>query len=211
MDRNGRFSWRRLITNAVPNFARDDINDVDLTPSQADNLIRWQLSTSAPPYLTEEAFFVAALTDSKTISRKIHCALVKHNLVAPAPATARSSQASHASARPPPSFAQPVPPVHTARIGRDLVAQLAFISVHAQRKLVGLLFFWEEECMRWKLLEQEEAEILNAMGQERTDNDDLDVALRAVEMKRALLPSLRGEATANISQGVSHELPGYSR
>lgn len=51
-----RFSWTRLITNAIPNFACDDINDVDLTPQQADNLLRYQLAVAPYPrckYLAE--------------------------------------------------------------------------------------------------------------------------------------------------------------
>lgn len=65
--------------------------------------------------------------------------------------------------------------------------------------------------MRWKLLDQEEAEILQAMGQEGTDDRNLDLALQAVEMKRKLLPSQRAEATANVTAaGVGHELPGYA-
>ena len=83
------------------------------------------------------------------------------------------------------------------------------ISVHAQRKLVGLLFFWEEECTRWKLLDQEEKGILDALKQNE-GNMDLQCALEAVRMKMKLLPSKRGEATANIVQGAGHELPCYS-
>jgi hypothetical protein len=209
MDRNRRFSWLRLIDNAFPTFARDDRYSVDLTPAQADNLVRWQISTPTPAYLSEEAFYVVGLTSSQTVSKKIHQALVKHNLIAPSPSAPRSSQASRISARPPPSFAQPTFPVNTAGISRNFVKQLAFISAQMQRRLVSLLFFWEEECTRWKLLLQEESEILNVMGHQHVDNDDLDFALRAVEMKKVLLPSLRAEATANISQGVGHELPGY--
>jgi hypothetical protein len=39
---------------------------------------------------------------------------------------------------------------------------------------------------------------------------DLECALEAVRMKMKLLPSKRGEATANIVQGAGHELPCYS-
>jgi hypothetical protein len=212
MNRKGRFSWRRLLDSAFPNLLRDEREDVDLLPAQADNLVWWQISTPTPAYLSEEAFYIAGLTSSRIVSKKIHQALIKHKLIAPAPASTsahRPSQSSCASACPPPSFEQPTPPVNTAGITRDFVGQLSIISVHAQRKLVGLLFFWEEECMRWNLLAQEEAEILNAMGYQHVDNNDLDFALKAVEMKRLLLPSLRAEATVNISQGVGHELPSY--
>jgi hypothetical protein len=42
--RGRKFSFMRLITNAIPNFSRDDINDVDLTPAQADSLVKYQLA-----------------------------------------------------------------------------------------------------------------------------------------------------------------------
>lgn len=64
--------------------------------------------------------------------------------------------------------------------------------------------------MRWRLLDQEEAEILQAMGQPCMDERNLEMALRAVEMKRVLLPSQRAEPTANIASGIGHELPDYA-
>lgn len=73
---------------------------------------------------------------------------------------------------------------------------------------MGLLFFWEEECTRWKLLDAEEREILSALNAD-PGNADLKVALEAVQMKKNLLPSRRGEGTANVSAGAGHELPSY--
>ena len=98
--------------------------------------------------------------------------------------------------------------VNTAGVTKNFASQLAVISVHAQRKLVGMLFFWEEECTRWKLLDAEEKEILSAL--EAGENMDLAVALEAVEMKKKLLPSQRGEGTANVGEGRGHELPAYA-
>lgn len=188
-----RFSFMRLINNAIPNFARDDVNDVDLSPRQADDLVEYQLTLSNPRFLDSGSYYVAGLTDSKSISEKVHKALLKAHVVS-APTADRS-----------------LSPVITSAIGKNFAHQLSCISVHAQRKLVGLLFFWEEECTRWKLLDQEESEILQAMGQQGMDDRNLDMALRAVEMKKRLLPSKRAEATANINgSGIGHELPGYS-
>lgn len=63
--------------------------------------------------------------------------------------------------------------------------------------------------MRWKLLDQEEREILDALKQDE-GNADLECALEAVRMKMKLLPSKRGEGTGNVVQGAGHELPSYS-
>jgi len=56
---------------------------------------------------------------------------------------------------------------------------------------------------------REEAEILKAL-ETNQGNMDLACALEAVEMKKKLLPSQRGEGTANVGQGKGHELPSYS-
>lgn len=63
--------------------------------------------------------------------------------------------------------------------------------------------------MRWKLLDQEEREILAALEQNK-GNADLECALEAVRMKMRLLPSKRGEGTVNVGHGAGHELPSYS-
>jgi hypothetical protein len=194
-----KFSFNRLASNAFPNFANDSVNDVDLTPGQADQLLTYQLGTAHPRYLSESAFFIGGITGSKSLSKKVHQALRKHKIVLPAPeAGSNKGQAATETMT-----------VNTAGVTKEFASQMAMISVHAQRKLVGLLFFWEEECMRWKLLDQEEREILDALKQNE-GNADLDCALEAVRMKMKLLPSKRGEGTANVVQGAGHELPSYS-
>jgi hypothetical protein len=242
--RGKKFSWMRLITNAIPNFANDSPNDVDLSPAQADQLVAYQLTLPFPLYLDPLSFFMAQITSSKTISGKVHRALIKHGLIAPPPAEnvadtkRKMSVTSTASTRSANSATSPIsdaplskwdsttPTVRTNGITRNFANQLPMISVHAQRKLVGLLFFWEEECTRWKLLDQEEAEILKAMngleeewailgdaagaGEMEERRRDLEMALRAVEMRRLMLPSKRAEATANVAAGVGHELPAYA-
>jgi hypothetical protein len=89
------------------------------------------------------------------------------------------------------------------------------ISIHAQRKLIGCLFFWEEECVRWKLLDGEEKELLGAMEAERiaevAGEKELAVQLEGVRRRMRLVPSSRGEGTANVGGGRAkgHEPPGY--
>jgi hypothetical protein len=88
------------------------------------------------------------------------------------------------------------------------VSQVAIISVPSQRKLVNLLFFWEEELMRWRLLGEEEEEIRTAMGSGKgvDDSADLEMALKGVEARRKMLPSMRKEDGGGREGG---ELPGY--
>jgi hypothetical protein len=161
---------------------------------------------------------------SESVSKKVHKALVKNKIILPYPGEEKTRKGSTASMFSigsnkgvSASMSTGEKPeggelmtVNTTGIGKGFASQLAVISVHAQRKLVGMLFFWEEECTRWKLLDEQEREILRAIEQEGAGNRDLDVALEAVEMKKKLLPSKRGEAVANVSEGEGHTLPTYS-
>lgn len=88
--------------------------------------------------------------------------------------------------------------------------QLAIVSVHALQKLVGLLFFWEEECVRWMLLDREEKEILGILEMDGGNETDLKVVLEAFRLRKVLMPSLRAEGTANIGVGAGHFLPNYA-
>jgi hypothetical protein len=193
------FPWTRVINNAVPNFARDDPNDVNLSTVQADNLLRYQYLLPHPRYLSEISFLVAGIVGAESLSKKVYKALVKHSIILPVPEMNSKADVDAAIT------------VNTAGIDRRFASQQASISIHAQRKLVGMLFFWEEECTRWKLLDAEEQEIMSILERgEYPQNRDLAVALEAVEMKRKMLPSQRGEGTANVSGGMGHQLPPYA-
>jgi hypothetical protein len=190
-----KFSFNRLITNMIPNMANDAKNDVDLSPGQADQLIAYQCASKYPRYLSEKAFFIAGITGSDSLSKKVYKSLVKNKIILPVPE--ESSTATETLT------------VNTSGVTNKFASQMAMISVHAQRKLVALLFFWEEECMRWKLLDAEEREIVDAL-KANEGNQDLECALEAVRMKMKMLPSKRGEATVNVAKGAGHELPSYT-
>jgi hypothetical protein len=69
-----------------------------------------------------------------------------------------------------------------------------------------MLFWWEEELMRWRVLEEEIAElegVLAAVGEEERDGE-VGVALRVARAKMGVWPSLRG---ARAVEGTV--LPGY--
>jgi hypothetical protein len=162
--------------------------------------VTYQLSLPYPQYLGEKSIFVAGIVADEAQSKTVYKTLVKKDLILPTPGAGSSGGAASAGEK---------MTVDTAKVTKNFANQFATISVHAQRKLIGMLFFWEEECTRWKLLDAEEAEILKAL-ETNEGNKDLATALEAVEMKKKLLPSQRGEATANVSQGKGHNLPSYS-
>lgn len=45
-------------------------------------------------------------------------------------------------------------PLDTSKIEASFNRELLFLSVPAQRRLIGLLFFWEEEIERWNHFEE---------------------------------------------------------
>jgi hypothetical protein len=236
MQRNGAFSWSRLIRNAIPNFARDDVNDVNLNPQFADNLVRWQLAQPHPPYLGPNSFFMAGLTTSEKVSKQIYKTLIKHSIISPSPHLASDPGASSQDQStfstvasgislspvtwPPPDtkqdFKQPTLPFNAEAITRNFANQMAVISVHAQRKLIGVLFFWEEECKRWAALDAEEAALLHELDlpgyqeQSKNENVHLNLQLESVSRRRYQLPSMRAEVTVNVTRGVNEDLPSYN-
>jgi hypothetical protein len=76
-----------------------------------------------------------------------------------------------------------------------------------------LLFFWEEEITRLRLLDQEEAEIEEVIkergrngGQGVGEREDLETALKIVKAKRVMLPSQR---TSDGTAKREEVLPEY--
>ncbi|KAH7360513.1 hypothetical protein BKA65DRAFT_547226 [Rhexocercosporidium sp. MPI-PUGE-AT-0058] len=169
-----KFSFLRLINNAIPNFARDDPNDVDLSSPQADALFRYQLALPQPRYLGEEAFSIAGIVGSKTLSRNIFKGLIKRGIISPA---SQNPIAENQVGR---EGGEVQMTVNTAGITKNLARQLASISMHAQRKSVGLLFFWEEECTMCMLLDWER-DIRRVWGMDGVNGyGDLEIRLEAV-------------------------------
>ncbi len=99
--------------------------------------------------------------------------------------------------------------LHTELISKHFSNQVPEISIHTQRQLVCLLFFWEEEVTRWRLLDEEEAEIRKAIEQfqelygEHAESEALKVALGIVWVKRSTPPSSRG------AEGDIHTMGGH--
>ena len=103
--------------------------------------------------------------------------------------------------------------LHTELISKHFSNQVPKLSIHQQRQLVSLLFFWEEEVTRWRLLDEEEAEIRKAIKQHHevhgvhAENEALKVALGTVLVKRNTPPSSRG-AEGNFNSGETEHVPG---
>jgi len=97
----------------------------------------------------------------------------------------------------------------TTKIDRSMVSKIAIISVPKQRELVNMLFFWEEECTRWRLLDMEERELVDRLGVGGVEGDERiagEESLKVIMAKKRIPPSLRDESGRAVE---GEELPAY--
>ena len=89
--------------------------------------------------------------------------------------------------------------------------KILVLSIARQRKLVNLLFFWEEELVRWRLLSEEERRIeeeLNGdLSGDESQNFHLREALQVLAARKRVRPSLRDDS----GRPNDEVLPGYWR
>jgi hypothetical protein len=172
------FSFSRLITNAIPNFATDGAGVwVEVSPQRRDMLYMHQINTLEPAALDENAFYVAGVCDRERQSQRIHSALLKNGVLT-----------------------TPEGLVDTTKIGPKFIHQLALISQTAQKNLIYLLFWWEEETQRWKKLCEEEKELTSMISDAEAETkgqidgetlDQLKFARERVRMKKRQRPTQR--------------------
>jgi hypothetical protein len=137
--RNGSlgFSFTRFANAAVPNFFADPTpsHHIDLTGYRRDMCYMHQITSPDPYALDERSFYVAGIVDSESVSKKVHAKLKKHDIL-------RQDGS-----------------VDTFKIGPRFPHQLALLNLNRQKDLVGMLFWWEEECQRLRKLVAEEKEL----------------------------------------------------
>jgi hypothetical protein len=143
------FSFTRLAHAAVPNFFADvsPVRTADLTAWRRDMCYMHQIASADGPYaLDERSFYVAGVVDSEGVSKKVYKALRKNGIL-------REEEDRRDGAV-----------VDTHRIGARFPHQLAMLNIVAQKDLVGMLFWWEEECQRLRKLDDEERELDGLVG-----------------------------------------------
>jgi hypothetical protein len=167
-----KFSFTRLINNSIPNLASAP-QDTDLSPHEQDLVFTHQLGEPDPLVLSPQAFLHAGITSAPKISSQIHLALTKNGVLE------KDSKV-----------------VHTDRIGKRFAHELAMITSHAQKKVVNLVFWWEEEGQRWNKLIGELEELRGLVQEEREAGGDVGTYEKRVaelEGEIRLRPSMRGE------------------
>jgi hypothetical protein len=181
-DGSKKFSFTRFMTNAVPNIAGAP-QDTDLSPHEQDLVFTAQLGCSDPLVLDSLAFQHAGITASPKTSAAIHKALLKNGVLEPG---------------------KPAP--NTGAITSNFAHELSIITSHAQKKLVNLLFFWEEEVQRWNVLIGELEELKVVIQAEKESGGAVgtyEKRLAEVEGGMRVRPSLRGQ------EKREEELPAY--
>ncbi|KAK3079672.1 hypothetical protein LTS18_004172 [Coniosporium uncinatum] len=158
----------------------------DLSKEEYDNLFRYQAGLSSPKKLNEHSFYIAHVTRDLRHSRKTLESLYQSGILC-----------------------EDSCDIHTERITKEFSSQHSRLPVLMQKKLVNMLFTWEEELMRFRMLEEEKTEIETVMDEERRHGGGnvghLEKRLKEIEGLMGLRPSQRGEAVR-----AADELPGYS-
>jgi len=187
--RNGSlgFSFTRFANAAVPNFFDDPTPSyhVDMTGYRRDMCYMHQIASQNAYALDERSFYVAGIVDSESVSKRVHAKLLKNGIL-------KEEDGS----------------VDTYKIGPRFPHQLALLNLNRQKDLVGMLFWWEEECQRLRKLDAEQkdldtliSESDEKMTQSEEDSaerqntketiDQLKFARERIRMKRRQRPSQR--------------------
>ncbi|KAI1609377.1 hypothetical protein EDD36DRAFT_69311 [Exophiala viscosa] len=186
--RNGSlgFSFTRFAHAAVPNFFADEsrIRTDTLDQYRRDMCYMHQIASQNPYALDEHSFYVAGVVDSESVSKRVHKALKKCEILSQQDGT-----------------------VNTYNIGPRFTHQLAVLNIYRQKELVSMLFWWEEECQRLRKLDAEKKDLdtLIAGSEEKLarlpedeDTHEVKVALdqlkfarERVRMKKRQRPSQR--------------------
>lgn len=178
------------MVNAFPNFANNDVNGSEFTPKEHDTFLRYQLGQENPKIISPVALRLVGVAAEDKGAKKTLQKLYKLGVLE-----------------------EDSPVIHTDLIQPGFTHALAHLPATRQKKLINLLFTWEEELMRWRLIEEEEAEIRQVMaaaasadGQEGEQDMQHQFAVRLKELEGQwhLLPSLRTQEAKDTTV-----LPGY--
>jgi len=159
-----------MITNAVPNFA-NSAGDPKISSSDLDILFDFQLVIDPPQKLTASSIYIAKVTQDEENAKKVHARLQKIGIL--------EDQA---------------PWVDTMKITANFTHEMAILPSVYQKRLICLLFDWQEEVQRWRVLEEEEEEIKVVMHETKAVGGDvghLEKRLLEIDGLKRLKPSAR--------------------
>ena len=100
--------------------------------------------------------------------------------------------------------------VDTTKIGKKFVSQLYMITSHAQKKLINLLFFWEQEIMRWMVLLGEKDQLKAIIQVEKDTGGNVgtyEKRMMEIDELLRLKPSIRSQAVREAATLRGYMMP----
>jgi hypothetical protein len=158
-----------MVNNAVPNFA--GTADPNVPIEDLDTLFDFQLTVKPPQKLIPTSMYIAKITWEEKTGADVLQKLEKLGIVHQGP-----------------------PYVSTNKIESNFANKLAKLPQHSQKRLVSLLFDWEEEVRRWAVLEDEEKEVKTIIEETKQVGGDAghyEKRLLEIEGLKRLKPSMR--------------------
>ncbi|KAK4506387.1 hypothetical protein PRZ48_000117 [Zasmidium cellare] len=172
-----------------------------LSPSQKDTFYTYQLSLPTGPYgFDKESLWASTIIQHKHLSSNVFHTLQHIGVL--------DKERGNV--------------VDTSKIGPKFTHQLAEIPARQQKRVVDLLFWWEEECQRLRKLHDEQTELEGLLRTEQGEERRIVLGklLERVKGKVRARPSERVERVERDEdelvlglRGVGGEgdLPAYSR
>ena len=163
-------SFGHFINNFIPSMMGASGDPGHVSMPQKDMFFSHHINQSDPCALCPTSLWASAIIDHKTVSGDIFKKLQKIGVV--------SQQGI----------------VDTTKIDAKFTHHLAKIPAYQQKQVIDLLFWWEEECGRFRKLQGEEAELTALIRDYANDRDVYSRMLNRVRNKKKTVPSQRNEA-----------------
>jgi hypothetical protein len=164
-----------------------------LSPGDLDRLFDFQTSLANPKQLSAATLYIMGVTDTERKATKTVAKLVEIGVLSKGDA---ASQGGY---------------VNTRNIGSQFAHQIYILPKWALKRLICVLFAWEEELMRWRMLEEEKTDLQAIIEEERREGGGqighLEVRVLEINGLWRLAPSLR--EGRRVQRGLDEELPGY--
>ena len=164
-------------------------SDADLPLIIQDTLYSYQLSLSKPLLLSPLAFHTASIVWRYKDSQRVYKILQKKGII-----TAGGE-------------------IRTQAINKNFAHHFAYLSGFSRRRIIGLLFWWEEEAQRLGRLMEQETEIkqlLEEMPPDEGGQESAATLLRTESTRTRMLINLKPSERAENDPDNSEPLPAYS-
>ena len=176
-------------TNAPASRLLRATSDADLPLRMQDMLYVYQLTLSKPLLLSPLAFHTADIVWRYKDSQRTYKTLQKKKIITEAGT------------------------IKTSAITKSFAHHFAYLSAFAQRRIIGLLFWWEEEVQRLRSLLDQEADIKQLLSTIMDDNggpESMSAVLRTELARTRMLIHLKPSERTEVEDNDNEPLPAYT-